>query len=478
MLFTSVAYLVFLFSVLAAWFLTPVRYRWIVMLAASYFFYLTWTPAFVFVLLFVTVASYTVARQMAASSGAARKRWLQGGVVVLLLPLLLLKYYNFFNQTLTTLIEQAGLSNPLPFYSYLLPVGISFYTFQTVSYVVDVYRGYIKPERHLGIFAVYVSFFPQLLAGPIERARQLLPQLRKPKIQFSYNDAVGGLYLILWGCFKKIVLANRIQAFIAPVFQEPDQHHGLSVMLGCWLFSMQLFCDFSAYSDIAIGSARLFGIRLNPNFADRVYASRSRTEFWRGWHMTLTAWFRDYMYAPLSKGVSNRRRLLFNLFIVYLLTGFWHGAEWGFIIWGALNGLWVIAEQVTKPARQAFFERIGFGPERPLHQWLSTALVFTAGALMGLWFRAETFVEGKALLTNLFAGGWQLPIGSSLNKLLVILLGLVAMDFVNRRMVGQSIDVLLQRQSRSVQWAWVIGVTELILILGQIGSLRFYYFQF
>ncbi len=409
MLFTSVAYLVFLFSVLAAWFLTPVRYRWIVMLAASYFFYLTWTPAFVFVLLFVTVASYTVARQMAASSGAARKRWLQGGVVVLLLPLLLLKYYNFFNQTLTTLIEQAGLSNPLPFYSYLLPVGISFYTFQTVSYVVDVYRGYIKPERHLGIFAVYVSFFPQLLAGPIERARQLLPQLRKPKIQFSYNDAVGGLYLILWGCFKKIVLANRIQAFIAPVFQEPDQHHGLSVMLGCWLFSMQLFCDFSAYSDIAIGSARLFGIRLNPNFADRVYASRSRTEFWRGWHMTLTAWFRDYMYAPLSKGVSNRRRLLFNLFIVYLLTGFWHGAEWGFIIWGALNGLWVIAEQVTKPARQAFFERIGFGPERPLHQWLSTALVFTAGALMGLWFRAETFVEGKALLTNLFAGGWQLP---------------------------------------------------------------------
>lgn len=481
MLFTSVAYLIFLFSVLIAWYTTPVRYRWIVMLAANYFFYLTWVPAFVFVLFFSTGLSYVVACQVASASEVSRKRWLRGGVMLLLSPLLLIKYYNFFNQNLNTLIEWAGLSNPLPFYSYLLPVGISFYTFQTVSYVVDVYRGYIKPERHFGLFAVYVSFFPQLLAGPIERARQLLPQLRQPKVRFNYTDAVGGLYLILWGCFKKIVLANRIQAFIAPVFQDPAHHYGLSVMLGCWLFSMQLFCDFSAYSDIAIGSARLFGIRLNANFADRVYASRSRTEFWRGWHMTLTAWFRDYVYAPLSKGVSNRRRLLFNLFIVYLLTGFWHGAEWGFLIWGALNGIWVIAEQVTKPARQAFFERIGFGPEKLMHQWFSVGLVFTAGALMGLWFRAETFADGKMLLMNLFAGGWQLPNvpnGSSMNKLLVIVLGLVAMDFVNRRMAGQSIDVLLQRQSRLVQWAWVIGVAELILVLGKLDSLRFYYFQF
>lgn len=478
MLFTSLAYLVFLFSVLALWFSLPVRYRWIVMLVASYFFYLTWSPAYVVLLLFSTMTAYGIAHQVTAASGVSRKHWLWAGVSLLLAPLLAVKYYNFFNHSLSTLIGWVGLRNPLPYYSYLLPVGISFYTFQTLSYVIDVYRGYVKPEWHLGMFAVYVSFFPQLLAGPIERARQLLPQLRQPNVLFNSADAVAGLYLILWGCFKKLVLANRIQTFIAPVFQDPAHHYGLSVWLSCWLFSLQLFCDFSAYSDIAMGSARLFGIRLNANFDNRVYASRSRTEFWRGWHKTLTAWFRDYVYTPLSKHVSNRRRLLFNLFLIYILTGFWHGAAWGFIIWGALNGLWIVIEQVTKPARQAFFERIGFGPEKPLHQWLSTCLVFTAGALMGLWFRAETFAVGKTLFTHLFVSSWRLPNGSSMEQFLIIIVGLVAMDIVNRQMAGKSIDVLLQRQRRRLQWAWVIGVTELILVLGELGSLRFYYFQF
>ena len=478
MLFTSLAYFVFLFSVLIIWFGLPVRYRWVVMLVASYFFYLTWSPAYVMLLLFSTIASYGIARQIVAESGTSRKHWLWAGVILLLLPLLTVKYYNFFNHSLTTLIGWAGWQNPLPYYQYLLPVGISFYTFQTLSYVIDVYRGYVKPERHLGLFAVYVAFFPQLLAGPIERARQLLPQLRQPNVTFSYNDAVAGLYQILWGCFKKLVLANRIQAFIAPVFQDPDNHYGLSVWLSCWLFSFQLFCDFSAYSDIAIGSARLFGIRLNANFDNRVYASRSRTEFWRGWHKTLTAWFRDYVYAPLSKQVGNRRRLLGNLFFVYILTRVWHGAQWGFLIWGALNGIWVITEQVTKPVRQAFFERIGFGPEKSLHQMLSTCLVFTAGALMGLWFRAETFTEGRTLISHLLVDSWSLPKGRSMEQFLTILFGLVAMDVVNRRMAGQSIDVLLQRQRRLLQWVWIIGVAELILEFGEISSLRFYYFQF
>ncbi|WP_128547952.1 MBOAT family O-acyltransferase [Larkinella soli] len=479
MLFTTASYFAFLLVVLTLWFQTPVRYRWVVMLAASYFFYATWNPGFVLLLALTTGVAYGTALRIGRTPDReAQKRWLRTGVVLVLAPLLFYKYFNFFSATLQAGLKPLGLSGFLPAHHYLLPVGISFYTFQTLSYLIDVYRGYVRPEKHAGIFAVYVAFFPQLLAGPIERGRQLLPQWRHPHPAFSYSDAVAGLQLIIWGLFKKIVLANRLQEYVDTVFDQPEQHYGLGVWLACFFFSFQLFCDFSAYSDIAVGSARMFGVRLSQNFANRVYASRSRTEFWQGWHRTLTAWFRDYIYTPLSKQTRDRRVLYLNLLVVYLLTGLWHGAQWGFIVWGLLNGLWVLTEQVTRPARRAFFERLGFGPELRLHQILSTMLVFTAGALMGLWFRAATFAEGKTLFRHLFVADWSLPASGSSSRLLVIVLGLVGMDVVHRLMDARPIDVLLQQQSRWVRWAYAVGVAELILTLGRYDNVRFYYFQF
>lgn len=482
MLFTTPVYLLYLLFVTGVYFSMPGRFRWAWLLMAGYAFYASWNPAYLPLLLYATGIAYAVGRWLPAVVPGGRQLILRTAVVALLLPLLLFKYYNFANQAVGDAMAWLGVVYALPKHAYLLPVGISFFTFQTVSYVIDVYRGYQRPEKHLGYFALYVTFFPVLLAGPIERAKRLLPQLRQAASgnDLSYNDAVAGLSLILWGCFKKLVLANRLQEYTSLVFDNPANHHGLSILLACYCFSLQLYCDFSAYSDIAIGSARLLGIRLTPNFTNRVYASRSRTEFWQGWHISLTSWFRDYVFAPLSKHNHSRVGLYSNLIIVYLLTGLWHGATWGFVIWGVLNGLWIVAEQVSRPARRAFFERIGFSPDWALHQWLSTLLTFTIGALMGLWFRAETLANALTLVQNLFVTDWTVVIpGSSAGKLLLLVVGLLAMDLTYRWAGKRPVeDVLVGFQSRLVRWGVALGLAEVILLFGKTGQSTFYYFQF
>lgn len=479
MLFTTPTYLFFLLFVTVVYFNLPGRFRWAWLLTAGWAFYGSWSPTYLPLLLYATGVAYAVGRWLPTVERAGRQRALWVGVAGLLLPLLFYKYLNFANQAVADAASTLGLHYTVMRHAYLLPVGISFFTFQTLSYVIDVHRGYQRPEKHFGYFALYVAFFPVLLAGPIERAKRLLPQLRR-NADFGYDDAVAGLSLILWGCFKKLVLAHRLQEYANLVFDKPAEHHGLSILLACFFFSLQLYCDFSGYSDIAIGSARLLGIRLGPNFANRVYASRSRTEFWQGWHMSLTAWFRDYVFAPLSKHQRNRTVLYGNLLIVYLLTGLWHGAAWSFIIWGLMNGLWLVVEQVSRPTRRAFFERIGFGPDRPLHQVLSALLTFTVGALMGLWFRVDTLAEGWTLMRNLFVADWSVVIpGSSATKLALIVLGLLVMDLTYRWAGTRPVeDVLVGFRSRALRWGVTLGLVEAILLLGKTTQPTFYYFQF
>lgn len=484
MLFTTPVYLVFLLLITVVHFSLPGRWRWGWLLLVGYAFYGSWSPTFLPLLLYVTGLAYAAGRSLPTIGAVWRQRVLWLAITGLLLPLLVLKYAAFFQRAVNDAAAWAGFTYPESYHPYLLPAGISFFTFQTISYVIDIYRGYQRPEKHLGYFALYVAFFPVVLAGPIERAKRLLPQLRRIGSDttgaFRYDDAVAGLLLILWGCFKKLVLARRLQEYANLVFDKPGDHYGLSILLGCSFFALQLYCDFSAYSDIATGSARLLGIRLSPNFANRVYASRSRTEFWQGWHMSLTSWFRDYVFAPLSKHRRSKGALYGNLMIIYLLTGLWHGAAWSFVIWGILNGGWVLAEQVSRPARRTFFERIGFGPDRPLHQVLSTLLTFTIGALLGLWFRIDTAADGLTLLRHLLVADWTVVIpGSSVDKLVVIGAGLLTMDLVYRRAGNRSVDeVLMSWPNRVVRWSVVLTLAEVILLLGETGQPTFYYFRF
>jgi alginate O-acetyltransferase complex protein AlgI len=472
---SSTLYLFFLLLVFLVYYTLPHRFRWVLLLVAGYFFYFTFQPLFLILLALSTSVAYVFGRLVKQSKSPLVLRL---GIGLLLLPLLSFKYYAFLNQNLTELLGWWGTSSPFPFWSPVVPIGISFYTFQAISYLIDIRRGYLKPEPHFGYFATYLAFFPTLSAGPIERAKRILTQLQTPQ-PFRYENAVAGLQLIAWGLFKKVVIANQITALIDPIFNHPETKSGWLLYIAMLLAPIQVFCDFSGYSDIALGSGRMLGIRLMQNFDDRVYASTSRTEFWKGWHISLTSWFRDYLFFPLSKHLRTRIGLYINLMMVYFLTGLWHGATWGFILWGLFNGLWIVAEQATKPQRQTFFRRFWPDMNAPLHRFLSTLLVFHAGALMGIFLRAPSINAAWSFITGLFYGShWQLNAISSLKPFLPVVLGLLLMDFVNRRMKGRELPELLASYGGFPRWSFYLALCILILTFGRIGDTPFFYYQF
>jgi len=300
MLFTSLEYYLFLPIVALVYFLTPRAYRWGWLLVASYFFYMYWNPYYIILIVGSTLIDYWAALKMEQySTRRERKPFLWMSIIANLGLLFTFKYFNFFSGQANLLMQWVVPDANYSLYlDVLLPVGISFYTFQTMAYSIDVYKGFTKAERHLGKYALYVAFFPQLVAGPIERSRNLLSQFHFD-YTFDYRRIRGGLQLILWGVFKKLVIADRLALYVDEVFGNPAAHQGLVVWIAAFFFLFQIYCDFSAYTDIAIGSARVLGIRLSKNFENRVYIITSFQKFWRGWHMTLTSWFRDYVYFPL-----------------------------------------------------------------------------------------------------------------------------------------------------------------------------------
>ncbi|MGE0267465.1 MAG: MBOAT family protein [Candidatus Omnitrophota bacterium] len=278
------------------------------------------------------------------------------------------KYFNFFSDSLRTGLNYFNIFIDLPYFNVLLPVGISFYTFQTLSYSIDVYRGKQKPEHHFGKFLLFVIYFPQLVAGPIERSTNLLPQFHQ-KFEFDYERIKSGLLLMGWGLFKKIVIADRAAVLVNQIYNNPHDFKGLPLILATYLFAFQIYCDFSGYSDIAIGSARVMGIRLMKNF-DLPYFSQSIAEFWRRWHISLSTWFRDYMYIPLGGNRLGKIRWYCNLLIIFLVSGLWHGARWTFIIWGALHGLYLVFSLVLQPYRQRLTKMFSLNKHPLIHKWI------------------------------------------------------------------------------------------------------------
>jgi alginate O-acetyltransferase complex protein AlgI len=400
MLFNSLHFLIFFPLTILGYFVTPFRYRWLLLLIASYYFYMSWRPVYGLLLLLTTSIDYAAGLMIERAVDPRRRRaWLLLSLSTNLGMLGFFKYYGFFSRSAVGLLAWlGGPPIPMPTLDILLPVGISFYTFQSMSYAVDVYRGVQKAEPHFGYFALYVSFWPQLVAGPIERSTSLLPQLRMDH-EFDAQRVADGLKLMLWGFFKKLVIADRLAIFVTTVYAQPVAYEGFTLLLATVCFAFQIYCDFSGYSDIALGSAQVMGFRLMQNFRSP-YFSASIPEFWQRWHISLSTWFRDYVYIPLGGNRVPRWRWAINVAIVFLLSGLWHGANWTFVVWGAIHGLFYLLTVLTAPLIIRH-EQSNSRFTQGLWHLASILLTFTITCLAWVFFRAQSLSDAWYILSTI-----------------------------------------------------------------------------
>jgi len=405
MLFNSLHFAIFLPVVfILYWFATKgnLRLQNILLLVSSYFFYACWDWRFTFLLIFSTLLDYFTGIKIHEASNQRKKvLWLWLSIAVNLGFLGAFKYYNFFAASFADGLSLIGIKANLGSLQVILPVGISFYTFHGLSYVFDLYNNRIKPERNFINYSVFVSFFPLLVAGPIERATHLLPQILK-KREFDYSKAVDGLRQILWGLFKKIVIADNCAEYANTIFNHSSAFSGSTLVLGALFFTFQIYCDFSGYSDIAIGTARLFGIDLLRNFAFP-YFSRDIAEFWRRWHISLSSWFKDYLYIPLGGSKGGRWLKIRNTFIIFLVSGFWHGANWTFIVWGLLNALYIMPSIVFNTNRNNL-DIVAKGKYLPtLKDFFAIGFTFSLTVFAWIFFRAANVAQAFSYISGIFS---------------------------------------------------------------------------
>jgi len=351
MLFNSFSFLMFFPVVVTIYFIMPHRFRWAWLLVASCYFYMAFIPVYILILFFTIGIDYVAGILIENATGKKRKSLLILSIVANVGVLAVFKYFNFLNANTRAIAEVFNIPYDLPALSIILPIGLSFHTFQAMSYTIEVYRGNQKAERHLGIYALYVMFFPQLVAGPIERPQNLLHQFYE-KHSFEYYRVTNGLRRMAYGLFLKVVIADRLALYVNAVYNEPASFKGLTFVVATIFFAFQIYCDFAGYSYMAIGAAEVMGFRLMRNF-NRPYLARSISEFWGRWHISLSTWFRDYVYIPLGGNRVSRPRWYFNLLGTFFLSGLWHGANWTFVIWGTLNGMYLVASLATTQFRSA-----------------------------------------------------------------------------------------------------------------------------
>ena len=473
MLFNSIHFLIFFPVVAGLYFFVPHKYRWILLLLASYYFYMSWEPAYALLIMLSTVVDYAAGIWMGKAVHIGKRK------VLLLLSLctnlgllVLFKYFNFLGTSLEQLFGFMQIDFTSPTLNVLLPVGISFYTFQTLSYTIDVYRRKIEPERHLGIFAVYVSFFPQLVAGPIERAKNLLPQFFE-KHNFDYARVTDGLKLMLWGVYKKVVIADGVAIFVDRVYGDIGAFSGPSLWFATVLFSIQIYADFSGYSDIAIGAARVLGFRLMDNFR-APYLAKHIVDFWRKWHISLSSWLKDYLYIPLGGNRKGTARKYLNLFIVFTLIGLWHGANWTFVMFGVYHSAWMIGYNMTK----RFWDKTPL-----LLQIISTYIITTVG---WIFFRAASLSDAFTIIEKLFTPAPD-GIVANLKRVvlhseyeLVILCIPVLLLIIAHKLVDKHGNIVtwVNMKSRWMRWSIYYGLIMMIFLFGAFGSQEFIYFNF
>lgn len=477
MLFNSPEFVLFLPFVVALYFLAPQKIRWLLLLIASYYFYACWKVTYAGLMMVSTSIAYFTSIWMERTSKPRKKKlYLLISVISNLTILFGFKYFNFFNESFRTVFAHYNLIYNVPALNVLLPVGISFYTFQTLSYTIDVYRGQMKAERHFGIFALYVSFFPQLVAGPIERSTRLLPQFFE-KHQFDIERVFSGLKLIVWGFFMKLVVADRAAIYVNTIYNNQAEHSGVSLIVATVFFAFQIYCDFAGYSSIAIGSARLMGYDLMQNF-NRPYFATSIHDFWSRWHISLSTWFRDYLYIPLGGNRVVKWRYYYNLFIVFLVSGLWHGANWTFVVWGALHGFYLVSAIISKDWRNQAATAVGLVQKPILNRALNIFVTFVLVCFAWVFFRANNVSDAFAIISKMATLEGELFIGKPsifLFSIFGILILYLSELFWNG---SQERFPLFSHPNWVVRQFSYAAVVILILLLGVFDGGQFIYFQF
>jgi alginate O-acetyltransferase complex protein AlgI len=435
-------------------------------------------PAYILILIFTIIVDYFAGIWIANASGHRRRFALTMSIIANCGVLTFFKYYNFLNVNLTRLLGGIQLHNSLPVLSIILPIGLSFHTFQAMSYTIEVYRGRQQPVKHFGIYALYVMFYPQLVAGPIERPQNLIHQFLEHH-SFDYRRVTDGLKLMLWGLYKKVVIADGLSLYVDPVYNHLGQYQGTHMLAATVFFAIEIYCDFSGYSDIAIGAAGVMGFKLMTNF-NSPYAARSISEFWRRWHISLSTWFRDYLYIPMGGNKTSVPRWYLNIFITFLVSGLWHGANWTFVVWGALNGLYLLVGIWTKRTRTSLTGRTGMSAHPTVHKIVQVAITFTLVCFAWIFFRANTFSDAlyviKHIVTDVPRRGFLVGMGRP--RFAILALSISLMEIVQVIQRRKDILALLASQPSWIRWTIYYCLILAILLFGQFGKKQFIYFQF
>jgi len=474
MLFNSFEFLLFFVIVTTLYFTLPHRFRWFMLLAASCYFYMAFVPVYILILGFTIVVDYFAGIWLEEAEGKRRKLLLTLSLIANIGVLAVFKYYNFINDNLTLLLHGAGFENPIPYLSILLPIGLSFHTFQAMSYTIEVYRGHQKAERHFGIYALYVMFYPQLVAGPIERPQNLLFQFYEEH-KFDFDRVSSGLKLIMWGFFKKLVVADRLAVYVDAVYNHPENHNGTTFIVATVFFAFQIYCDFSGYADIAIGTARVMGFKLMENF-NRPYFAKSVSEFWRKWHISLSTWFTDYLYISLGGNRVSVPRWYFNLFFVFLISGLWHGANWTYVIWGALNGIYLIAALVWK---RSLLAKISFNNFLPpfLANAFNMLATFMLICYSWIFFRANN-INDAILITKKIASDHGKLFYNNPNFIFSLAaIGMLLVAETKKEYFDKQFS-FFNNSNIVIRYATYTTLVLIILLMGVFDGSQFIYFQF
>ena len=475
MLFNSIHFFLFFIIVTPLYFLLPHKFRWMLLLGASCYFYMAFVPVYILILGFTIVIDYFAGILLENTEGKKRKYWLIASLVANIGVLAVFKYYNFLNNNLSEFLSTLGYENTIPNLSILLPIGLSFHTFQAMSYTIEVYRGHQKAERHFGIYALFVMFYPQLVAGPIERPQNLLHQFRE-KHEFDYDRIVEGLKLMLWGLFMKLVVADRLAIYVNAVYNNADQHGGKTLALATVFFAFQIYCDFAGYSNMAIGAAKVMGFKLMTNF-NRPYFSRSISEFWKRWHISLSTWFKDYLYISLGGNRVTIPRWYLNLFIVFVISGLWHGANWTFIIWGAINGFYLVFAIVTEKWRKKMGNFLYLNRVPQLNNALQIGITFVLACFAWVFFRANTASDGFQIVNKILLMGGSIYI--DINTILYSLAGIGFLLMVEFTREHDHHDGLPFKTNHWFKEQLAYGMLIIgILMIGVFDGGQFIYFQF
>lgn len=475
MVFSSFEFLLFFPIVTFLYFTIPYRFRWILLLLSSCIFYAFFKWEYILILFFTIIVDYYAAFWIDRSQGRQRKMALAVSLIANIGVLALFKYYYFLIDNFNSITFRLNGSIYEPRWDIILPIGLSFHTFQAMSYTIEVYRGHQKVERNFGIYALYVMFYPQLVAGPIERPQNILHQFYK-KFDFDEARVVSGLRLMLWGFFKKMVIADNFATYADVVFTDVHRYQGLPLLVAILFYSVQIYCDFSGYSDIAIGSARVMGFKLMTNFK-RPYLAKSIAEFWKRWHISLSSWFRDYLYIPLGGNRVAIPRWYLNILIVFLVSGLWHGASWNFVIWGGLHGIYQIFGHLTRNIQKTVFTPLGkLGGL--LQNWITVALAVFAW----IFFRAENFKDARYFASHLFSRSshsWREVIALITPETLFTLgLGFSILYMIEKMQEKINVGAWIDQRSQWQRWGIYYFFTFFILVFGYFGAMQFIYFQF